>query len=95
MIKVKGTKLIVDTTEFDLAPFQGKKVTVFKEYDGSYTIESKPEHYLSVCELEVPRTEINSEDTGEIDEEGMPVTREVIAPFVLSKASIREFKEVA
>jgi hypothetical protein len=95
MIKVKGTKLIVDTTEFDLAPFQGKKVTVFKEYDGSYTIESKPEHYLSVCELEVPLPIVNSEETGEIDDLGAVITKEVVEPLVLSKTAIKTFKEVA
>jgi len=95
MIKISKAKLIVDTTEFDLISHQGKKVTVFQEYDGSYTIESKPFHYLAVCELEVPRASISAQETGQLDDTGTPITKEVVASFRLSKVAIREFKEMA
>ncbi len=94
-IQKRGTKLVVEKTEFDLSGYQGKKVTVFKDPDGSLTIESKPIHQTTICELEVPAAVITAEDTGQIDDMGTPVTREVIAPLDLSKTVIREFKEVA
>ena len=94
-IQKRGAILVVEETEFDLSVCQGKKVTVFKEQDSSLTIESKPVHQTTICELVVPAAVITAEETGEIDDMGTPVTREVIAPLDLSKTVIREFKGVA
>ena len=92
---IKGSILVVEGVEFDLSKHTGKKVTVFKDPDGSITIESKPVHQTTICELEVPKAVINSEETGEIDGTGMAITREVIAPLDLSKTAIKVFKKVA
>jgi hypothetical protein len=88
---IKGSKLVVEDVEFDLSKHTGKKVTVFKDPDGSITIESKPTHWLTICELEVPKAVINSEETGETDATGIRMTREVVAPLDLSKTAIKVF----
>ena len=94
-ITMKGSKLVVEGVEFDLSEHSGKKVTVFKDPDGSLTIESKPVHQTTICELEVPLPIVNSEETGEIDDLGAVITKEVVEPLDLRKIAIKTFKEVA
>lgn len=93
-VMMKDSKLVVDGVEFDLSDHRGKKVTVFKDSDGSITIESKPVHQTAICELEVPEPVVNAEETGELDDMDTPVTREVITPLDLSKTPIKVFREV-
>ena len=94
-IKVSGSNLIVEGVGFDLSRYRGKKVTVFKDPDGSFTIESKPVHQTTICELTVPQAVITAEETGKVDDMGTPVTKEVIAPLDLGKIAIKRFEEVA
>lgn len=94
-ITVKDNKLIIDAVEIDLSDHAGRKVTVFEEIDGSLTVESKPRHYQSICELYVPLPVITSIDTGKKDKEGMPITENYLTPIALDKADIRKFEEVA
>ncbi|MFA5376658.1 MAG: hypothetical protein WC455_13000 [Dehalococcoidia bacterium] len=94
-IAVNGTKLIINEVDIDLSEYAGKKVTVFEETDGSLTIESKPYHYKSICELQVPLPVITSVDTGKKDKEGVAITEDSFTPIDLDKAVIRKFEEVA
>ncbi|TRZ50372.1 MAG: hypothetical protein D4S01_06805 [Dehalococcoidia bacterium] len=92
-IMIKDSKLVVDGVELDLSDHRGKKVTAFQDSDGSITIESKPVHQTTICELEVPKAVINAEDTGKMDAEGLPITKEVVTPLALSKTPIKVFRE--
>jgi hypothetical protein len=99
VMELKDSKLIVGKVEFDLTEYQGKKVTVFQEDDGSYTIESKPTHYLTICELEIPIADVRAdpdanpvvEKPGEAKTEAKPL----IKPLDLKLAKLTTFKEVS
>lgn len=91
IIKKYGSKLIVNGTAIDLTPYQGQKVTVFLEDDGTITLESSPTHQLAICELQVPEKVIISEDTGEVDSEGMPVMQDVVQSLNLTGVQIHVF----
>jgi hypothetical protein len=90
-IEMNGPKLIIGETTIDLTPYQGRKVTVFQEDDGTISLESKLTHQITICELMVPAAIVTSEDTGEIDSEGMPVMREVVQSLDLTGVEIHEF----
>lgn len=94
-VGLKGKNLIVEGVTFDLSGYQGKKVTVFEGMDGVPTIEDKPTHQTTICELTVPQAVITAEETGKVDDMGTPVTKEVIAPLDLGKIAIKRFEEVA
>ena len=94
-VGVSGSKLVVEGVGFDLSRYRGKKVTVFKDPDGLLTIKSKPVHQTTICELTVPQAVITAGETGEVDDMGTPVTKEVIAPLDLGKTVIKKFEEVA
>jgi len=94
IITKKGAKLVVDGVEFDLSEYGGKKVTIFRDADGSLTMESKPVHQVTICELVVPKAVIISKETGETDKEELPVMEDVIMPMNLGKTIIKKFEEV-
>ena len=91
-VLIDGPELVVEGVTFDLLNHLEKKVTVFKVPDGSITIEPKPFHQSTICELEVPPAVVTAEDTDEVDDMGMPMIREVIAPIDLSKVKIHIFE---
>lgn len=95
-IETNGPNLIIGDTIMDLTLYQGRKVTVFQEKDGSLTIESKPTHWLTICELEVPEPEITADPAAKEGDKGETgEIKQVVKPLVLKNESIRVFKEVS
>ncbi len=74
-ISKEGATLTVEGTTFDLSDKRGQKISVYREKDGSITIQSKSIHEsgYQLAELEVPPRVIEMVDAGEVDGFGMPI----------------------
>lgn len=92
MIEKNGSNIVIGSTSIDLTPYQGQKVTIFQEDDGSLTCESKATHQTTICELIVPKPNIVSQLTGEVDGEGKPIARDIIQPLYLTNVDIVIFE---
>jgi hypothetical protein len=77
----------------DLALYAGKYVRVWLDADMAYSLDKHKDHYWQVAELQVPAQEYQSVDTGEVDDQGLPITTSEPIPIELGEIRLFDIEE--
>ena len=82
----KGT---VAETILDLAAHAGEYLRIWLDDDLTYSLDKHANHYWQIAELQMPHQTYVNIDTGEVDEQGLPVT--VSEPVPIELPTVRLF----
>lgn len=75
----------------DLTPFQGGPFRLYLEADGSLNTDLYRDHYWLLAEAILPERQYESRSTGQVDENGQPITIMVEVPLNLNDIEIIVF----
>ena len=76
---------------FDFKGHEGERARVHITKDGKFTIETRANQSLLICELNIPKKVFLQVDSGEVDDFGEPIFKSEEKALDITKVTLKEY----